>query len=295
MVHFTDEIKKQLSTHILIGAIIILTIFFINTFLHNLLNDTVIINLIYALALVACFVFLIFAIFAFSDSLQKELEIRQKNELLKNLQSYTDSVENMATEVRKFRHDHANLMLGFHNHIMNNDIKKIHDYYKIYMFTFAEDTMVADTRLDSLTRIQVPEVKSILSFKLLHAQHLGINVYIEVRDTIANIDGYDLLDICRIIGILLDNAVEACQGTDSPVIKFNAFSKINEITFVLSNTCLSAPPLSKINEKGFSTKEAKRGLGLHTVSALLEKNDNITLRTSIENGEFIQVLSLTRE
>jgi len=292
IIPFDDVIKKKLATYILVGAAITLMLFLIQSFLYDILGDTTMLNMLYTLILIICFGFLVFAIFAFTDSLRRKIEIGHKDELLKNLQAYTDSIERMATEVRKFRHDHANLMLGFHEYIKGNDIDNIREYFQKYMLSFSENTAIADSRLDILMRLKIPEAKSILSFKFLYAQQLGIDVHIEISENIDGIDIYNMTDICRIIGILLDNATEACKNADNPVLRFLAFKKDKQIIFIFANTYTSIPPLSQIFEKGFTTKADGHGLGLYTVSQLIAENKNLSLNTLIEEENFIQELNI---
>jgi len=288
-----DNTKQRLAAYTLSGAAVTLVLFLVNTFLNGLIGDTAVLGLSYAVSLIICFVFLVFVIFVFTDSLRKEMEITNRDELLQNLQIYTESVEAMSAEVRKFRHDHINLMMGFGEYIENNDIIHIREYFGKYIALFKESS-AADTRLDILMRIKIPEVKSILSFKFLYAQQLGIDTHIEIPEIIGGDINLNLIDLCRIIGILLDNAIEACKGAAPPVLRFLALKKDGIMIFVFSNTCESLPPLSKINEKGYTTKENGRGLGLYTVSALIERDENLSLDTRINEEEmvFIQELSV---
>ena len=287
-----NTVKGKLSAYILIGAIVTLILFFITTFIHYIIIDTTTLNMLYAITLMFYFAFLVFAIFAFADSLHQKIEISHKNELLSNLQVYTDSVEHMATEVRKFRHDHLNLMLGFHEYIQNHDIDKIQQYFQEYVSLFEKSTSVADSRLDILKNLKIPELKSIISFKVLYAQQLKIDVFIEVPDIIENTYDDILFDLCRITGILLDNAIEACQDVENSVLRFFSLKKDGRIVFVFTNTPVATLSLSKIFDKGFTTKEGARGLGLYSASQIIETNHKLYLNTYLKNDVFVQELSV---
>lgn len=285
--------KNRLATYLIFGGVITLALFFTRAFLTHILADATLLNAIYATALFSYFIYLVFVVFTFTDSLCMEVEINKKDEMLKNLQAYTKSVESMATEVRKFRHDNLNLMLGFQEHVKNKDIDKIDMYFNEYMTVFQKDVSVMNLQLDVLNRLKIPEVKSILSFKVLGAQQSGIDVHIEVTSEIEGVDNYNLVDICRIVGVLADNAIEACEGLDGPVWRFFAQRKNSSVLFVFANSCPSAPPFSKISKEGFTTKSGARGLGLYVVSGILEENQNLSLNTLWENGYFIQELRIS--
>ena len=285
---FDDGLKKSLAIYLLCGAVFILLLFFVNVFLHDIIAGTIWLNLIYGASLAACFVVLVFAIFSFTDSHKKDTEISYKNEMLANLQAYTSSVEEMATEARKFRHDHANLLIAFNEYLNDENVEGALDYYNQYLSTFAESTKLLESHLDNLKNIKDPEIKSILSAKLLYAQHLGINTQIEVRDEIKNVGIDNLIALCRITGILLDNAIEACKDADGTTVKFTAFAKGEEVVLVFANNFVLQPSLSKINMKGYTTKGNERGMGLYAVSQLLVRNTRISMQTSINGRDFVQ-------
>jgi len=292
MLTFDDSLIKRFANFILIGAMIILALFFINVFLHEVLVNYAILTLVNAISLSIFFCFLVFTVFTFTGSVRKESEIQYKNEMLQSLQSYNSTVEDMATEMRRFRHDHMNMLLGFHEYIESNDIENIHNYFKQYMTAFSEATIVMESQIDELKNIKRPEIKSILSAKVLYAQQLGITVNIEVPDEIGFTDVSCLLDFCRITGIFIDNAIDACRGLDNAALRFMAIKKGSEILFVFANTCNTLPDMARLGDRGYTTKEGQRGLGLYTARQLIEKNSNLALSTLFQDGMFVQELSV---
>jgi len=285
-----ETLTKKLSTYILYGAVITLGIFFVHTFLRYAIADFAIITLSYAVTLAISFAYLVFAIFAFADNIRMELELRHKEELLQGLQSYTQRVESVSLELKQFRHDHKNLMLGFHTYVEDQNWDGLQRYYNGYMTEFTASSATKDIFIESLNAIQIPEVKSILLAKCIQAMQQGVDVGVEVRDSIAINDPHAVLDLCRVVGVLLDNAVEACQGVEGAQMRILVTSKENEAHFVLDNTCTSPPPLNEIFNKGFSTKGEGRGLGLYKVSQILDKNNSIKLNIDAKNGRFVQKL-----
>ncbi|MCL2398996.1 MAG: GHKL domain-containing protein [Defluviitaleaceae bacterium] len=289
---FDGELKKKLSEYLLLGASITLLLFFVKVFLHDILVYAALLNTVYGLSLALYFAFLVIAISSFTDSFRKETELRHKDEMLKNLKDYTVNVENMATEMRKFRHDHQNLLLGFRNHIESGNIEKAKEYFQGYMSSFNESVEIMDSQLETLKYLKIPELKSILSFKILYAQQLGIKIHVEVTEEIEGIDIYELVDLCRIVGILIDNAIEAAQETENPDLRFMVMRKDSKITFVFTNNFLSSPSQAEIFKKNFSTKGEGRGMGLYTVSQIINRNGNLLLSTRVMDGIFVQELSV---
>ena len=290
-----EELKRKLSIYILYGATITLGIFFVHTFLRYAIDDFTILTLSYAVTLAIGFAYLVFAIFAFADNIRMELDLRHKDELLKTLQSYTERVDSISTELKQFRHDHRNLMLGFHTYIAEQNLGGLKEYYDKYITEFTTSSDAKNIFMESLNMIQIPEVKSILSAKCVQAEQQGVDVdiVVEVRDSVTVKDAYILLDLCRVVGILLDNAVEACQEVEGAVVRILVTNKDNNAYFVFTNTCATLPPINDIFNKGFSTKGDGRGLGLYKVSQILAQNNHITLNTNAKKGFFIQELTVS--
>ncbi len=59
---------------------------------------------------------------------------------------------------------------------------------------------------------------------------------------------------------------------------------------IFINTLTDTPILSKIFEKGYSTKGDGRGLGLYHLRQIMEKHNNTLINTVIKDNEFIQAL-----
>jgi len=290
---FDEELQKKLAKSILVGAFITLGVFFTLVFLRDILYEANMLTFVYGLSLFVVFVYLAFSIFSLTESLRKDIELKRKNEMLHNLESYTQHVETMATEMRQFRHDHRNLMLGFREHAENKDWVGFDKYYEGYMGEFVACSDVIEANSDQLSNIKTPELKSILFAKFMQASNAGIGTFIEVDGEITISGGYNLLDTCRIAGILMDNALEACKGVAGADIRLMATMIDGKVCFVLQNTCPSPPPpINKLGQKGFTTKEGTRGLGLYTVANLIARNNCLALETSISDGYFVQKLNI---
>ncbi|MCL1884411.1 MAG: GHKL domain-containing protein [Defluviitaleaceae bacterium] len=287
LVLLDEGMKETFANYLFIGALITLTSFFIIIYLRDTISNVAGYPLAYTLSLAVCFALLIFLMISFEISLRKEMDLRYKNESLSNLREYIANIE----DIRKFKHDHGNLMLGFFEHIKNKDINKINEYYQKYISSFYKNTDSINTNIEALDGLSSPEIKSILAYKLSHAQQLGIDVFIDVSEKSNPIDD-NLIDVCRIIGTLIENAIDACKNVEGALIRFGALNKGQLTLFVVENTCHEPPDLEIINEAGYTTKGEKRGLGLHTTSQIIQRNPNLTMATRIEDGLFIQILSV---
>jgi len=287
-----ESLRRKFCNYVIIGAFIAFALLISNVFLPQIIEEYYIINAIYIALYIIYFCYFVFTIYTFTDSQRKNNEIIHKEEMLENLRTYTVNIENNYASMRKYRHDHLNILLGLHGHIQNDDMDGVKNYFSQYISPFAVNSLEINKSLDKLNNIKITELKSILSLKLLYAQEAGVQTNIEINDPI-NDAGVDLVDICRITGILIDNAIEACRDTENPVLSFAAVIKDkNELIFIFSNTCKPDIPLNQIFEKGFTTKENGEGLGLFIVNQIIEKNKNIMLKTELSGDVFIQELTI---
>jgi two-component system sensor histidine kinase AgrC len=285
--------QNKFAVYMLGSTSITLVLFFIHTFLHFVIFDDVLMRTIYMLPLMAYLVFLVFSISAFADNFQKEAEARQKEEMITNLHEYASSVENMSVEMRRFRHDHINLLRGLQSYIEHNNMDGVRAFYERYVAGFTVNEEAFSSTLDQLKNIHIPELKSILSSKIIFAQEIGISVHVEVSGRIENLR-VDIIDLCRMAGILLDNSIEACgEAKDAglpAVLKLAAIVEDGQASLIFMNSCISPPPIARMFEKGFTTKGDGRGLGLSTVQSILDRSDYVKLNSYMEGEFFVQEL-----
>ena len=104
-----------------------------------------------------------------------------------------------------------------------------------------------------------------------------------------------IYEFARILGILLDNAIEASSECDEKIINitFNNDTKNSRQLVLIENTYKDKNiDTEKIFEKGISGKENHTGLGLWEVRKLVKKNSNINLFNSKSDKYFTQQLEI---
>lgn len=104
-----------------------------------------------------------------------------------------------------------------------------------------------------------------------------------------------IYEFTRILGILMDNAIEATSECDNKYIHVeirNDFKR-NRQLLVIENTYNDKDiNIDKIYEKGYSTKPHNTGLGLWEVENILKKHKNITRFTTKDNKLFKQQIEI---
>ncbi len=203
------------------------------------------------------------------------------NTRLENLKASNERLQNNYDSVRAFRHDFNNIMQGIGGYIALNDMDGLKNMYSSIIEECQE---ITDTQAINEDVINNPAIYNLINSKIGLAKKSGvklkINVYIDL-DTL-NISSYDL---CRMLGILIDNAVEAAKECEDKTvyIKFIKDKLNNRNLVIVENPYKNyLIDIKKIYEKGFSSKKDKvsHGLGLWKVKQILKKNKNIQIYTS---------------
>lgn len=104
-----------------------------------------------------------------------------------------------------------------------------------------------------------------------------------------------IYEFARILGVLLDNAIEASDECEQKIINitFRNDTKNNRQLITIQNTYNNKDvDTEKIFEKGVSEKENHTGLGLWEVRKIIRKNNNANLFTSKTDKLFSQQLEL---
>ena len=149
-----------------------------------------------------------------------------------------------------------------------------------------------DYKLNQLGNIGVLEIKSLLSAKLIYAHESGIDVTIDIPDKVDDFP-MDTVDLARILGIFLDNAIEAASATEQPQIGLNIIQHDAGISIIISN-CFqdNGAVLHELKQSGFSTKTGHQGIGLSNAQKIINSYDNALLETTMQHGCFMQHMEL---
>ena len=237
----------------------------------------------YTIATFICFFF-------YTRTLKANLKVQEKEIEHNTLLYYMDECEHQQSAMRKFRHDQKNILSSLDFYIAEQDLAGLTEYYTSSIKPAFAIITQSEFALEGLAKIKVREIKSVLAAKLNMAQNLGLEVRFDAVNEINNIP-VDSVSLVRMLGIVLDNAIEELQELGAGTLSVACFKDKNSISFVVQNTCRSdIPPLRLVKQPGWSSKGKGRGIGLDNLSELVNALPNVALQTGIENGQFIQTI-----
>ena len=167
-------------------------------------------------------------------------------------------------------------------------------YFRSEILPMQDSMQMNAIKINGLENLHIREIKGLLTTKILQAQEKSIRISIEVPDPIEKIE-MSTINLSRIIGIILDNAIEASEKIeDDPLIRI-AFIKNEDdsVMFIVMNKCEpNMPKVHTLFQENFSTKGKNRGLGLSTLKELTDSTTNVLLDTTIDNNYFIQKVEI---
>lgn len=103
----------------------------------------------------------------------------------------------------------------------------------------------------------------------------------------------DTVDLARILGIFLDNAIEASLTAQQPQIGLNIIRTEAGVSIIINNRFQdNGVELHRLKQKGFSTKAGHQGIGLSNAREIIGSYDNVLLETTMRDGCFIQHMEL---
>ena len=103
-----------------------------------------------------------------------------------------------------------------------------------------------------------------------------------------------IYEFSKILGILLDNAIDAAKNSVEREVFVSAeISKNLTQTIAIKNSYSNKDiDIKSIFNKGFSTKKIKSGIGLWEVKEIVKRYPNAKIHTSKDDEFFIQKLIL---
>ncbi len=244
-------------------------------------------------SLVLYFLFTIGMIFIVLHTTRKSYEAQKKMEYLENLNEYTKNLEMVYDNLYSFKYDYINIMTSLAAYIDEKKYKELGTFFYEHIFPMQKNLTQKNGALSNLLHVRVLELKSILYTKLLLAINQGIEVNIDIPDEIDFIH-MNPVDLTRMVGIYLDNAIEACLETEHPILNFHLGKMNQDTVFIISNTFINKGlSITQMHKRGITTKGTGHGIGLYNVSEILYRYDNIYHETLIKDNLFIQQVQIS--
>jgi two-component system sensor histidine kinase AgrC len=185
-------------------------------------------------------------------------------------------------------------MLSLQDSLTNGNSPEQTEYFKELIAQSAVETSLDSGKIVKVQHLGNETLRGLIVQKFLDAQAQGINLTVELN-TENFVIHHELVDIIRIVGNLLDNAIEATQATaDKQVIcAFNTLNGTKEIS--VRNPTNQKIDANKVFELGVSTKGTQRGFGLSNVHQLVAQHRNFFLDMNSQDSQVVMTLTVVEE
>ncbi len=221
-------------------------------------------------------VMILFAIILNNENKNKQLTDRYHQTL-----NYVQKYEKIITEQGKANHEFKNQLMVIKGYAMMNS-KKLNDYL---------DALIDDVKkvgssylISQLNKFPDGGVKGLLYYKLsiMEDEKINYEIYVEngIKTKLSKLDVNIYKNITKILGVILDNAIEASREALKKSIIINVSKENNKVVFNITNTYKGKINIAKLGS-GYSTKGSGRGFGLSLVDDILNKNECLSLKQEL--------------
>lgn len=268
--------KYILIINFILACIAIISQLYLISFYSATLSNFV--TLISIITLISYFVISIYSLIKATN-----LEVTTQN--LEIEKTYNKTLTLLHDNIRGFKHDFNNIVQAIGGYVVTNDMPGLKKYYSQLLEDCQKCNNLTALSPDAINN---PPIYAILADKYHIADEKGIKVNLEIFLDLNTLN-IKIYEFTRILGILLDNAIEAASLCEEKIINIRMQKTKNVQLLIIENTYINKDvDVDKIFEKDFSTKKVKSGLGLWEVRQYLKKSKNLNLYTSKNDKYFKQ-------
>ena len=164
--------------------------------------------------------------------------------------------------------------------------------------------MILDTRIKNNEKILnktkiIPDsdLKVLIDSKIITMEEKNIKNRLHVDKEVKTIDLIEMdpllmEDICKIVGVYLDNAIEAVETLDKKEIQLDLYKLDDFLCISVVNNYEGEIELDKLYDVGYTTKDNGHGYGLPLVAEIVDNNKNLSKETHVNEEIFRQVLKI---
>ena len=238
------------------------------------------------IAMIFFLIELIIVVNQFFENNKLKLKYDKLNEIMK---TYEIEIDNQYTS----NHENKNQLTTIKSKIVDKeDVSSIIQYINDIL---DENNEISEEKYKRFQYLPPNGLKAMFYFKISEAESRGIHVTTNIspkidKSIIYYLDSNTFKQLGRIIGVYLDNAIEASEDSKEKSMSIEIYkTKTEDIKFVISNS-YSGTISEKIGKQTYSTKGRKRGHGLLLVNSIMKNTDIFLQKRIIKSNTYVQEL-----
>lgn len=207
--------------------------------------------------------------------------------IVQQQETYIRMLEGMQEEMRRFRHDYKNMMSGMYLTAKEGELTEAMDYIRELTDDFDSQIGGQIRQMSQLGNVCMTEIRGLLLAKIAQMQKEGTVCELEVMRPFCG-TGCRTTDLCRCLGILIDNAMDEVRGREDARVYIMVSCQEGYTTFRVKNRLYHDIDFYRIWQQGYSTRGVDRGIGLASYRKILERYENVLPATAVQDGYFVQ-------
>jgi len=236
-------------------------------------------------------IFMILLVLLISEFFKIKTKDEEQKQLLKIMGDY----EIILDKTRENRHEMINNLLVLKGE-KNKNSRRYNDILDEFIKQYDTNKMSSYSGLYKLPN----GLKGLVYYKIARIKNNDVNfrtiISDKMYDEFNNLDTKIYYKVCKIMGILIDNAVEASINSKEKTLLIYIYEQCNgNIVISIENSYNALLDIHDINKKGYSTKGKNRGLGLFIANRTIEEEKLLRLRQYVFESTFISELKIIKE
>ena len=285
-------VNYKLSNNVKIVTVSALTLITIAIFFYNLISDFRHDNDIYTYLLVII-TLIVILVTLLRQKMENENMFKKYDDLLTIMKNYESDIE----EQRTINHESKNELLTIRSKLSEENDKELCSYVDSII---GDKKSVNSAKFSKFKYLPSNGLKGFFYYKFIEAEKKGIKVSLNISKLVENsylgdMKTKDFKDLTRIIGVYLDNAIEAASTSKDKKLGIEIYEVKGIIQIIISNTYDNAIEKDKVGNERYSTKGKNRGHGLLLVKRILNENNRITSETKITDSLYIQTIKINEK
>lgn len=285
------NIKLESNTKLIIFSILTVMctiIIFYNTFTKFKFDASMIINIFIMVAFVIILLNLI------KQTVYNNNLVRKYEQILEFMTTYEDEVEKQ----RILRHETKNAFLSIKAQLTDKaETQEIINYIDSIL---EDDVKMKNEEYAKFKYLPANGIKGLCYYKIQEAENRNIKVSINIssrikKSSLSKLSVKEIKELGKILGVYLDNAIEASVKSEDKKLGFEAYLIDNKVKIIISNTYKDELAKEKIGNEIYSTKGKNRGHGLLLVKEIVNNNNKMfDIDTEITDNLYIQSLIIEK-
>ncbi|MDD6069435.1 MAG: GHKL domain-containing protein [Clostridiales bacterium] len=226
--------------------------------------------------------------------LKEDYALRLRISEAEAMVEYASRLENLYQEIRIFKHDYMNILSSMYSYLDEGKYEELKKYFEKEILPSGRHLAIEDAAIGQLANMKILEIKSVLYAKILKATCLELQIVVDIPKEVVTLNIL-IPDLVRILGILLDNAIEAALETEEQKLYIGIIEEKEQGYIKVSNSSKPVENISLLFEQGYTSKQKHIGVGLYEVEKLLKDKEEVFLNTEYKEGEFVQLLQIIKK